>query len=94
MKNILGKEEDLKLYDVNGNLVYEYDKNSNGYSGEYTYGIHGRVLTCKNSEGYSYEYTRDSDGRELTYKNSNGVKRGFKEMTKEEAFNKFNIIIK
>ena len=32
MKNILGIQEDLKLYNKSGNLVYKFTKYSNGYS--------------------------------------------------------------
>ena len=77
MKNILGKEENLDLFNKNGKKVYEYFKNSDGYSCEYTYDSNGKVLTFKDSDGYSSEYTRDSNGKELTYKNSDGETRGF-----------------
>ena len=72
MKNILGTQEDLKLYNKAGNLAYEFYKNSNGDSYEYTYDENGKVLTSKDSNGYSDEYTRDKNGNELTFKDSDG----------------------
>ena len=77
MKNILGKTEKLELFNNEGKKVYDFYKNSNGYSYEYTYDSNGKVLTFKDSNGYSYEYTYDSNGKELTYKDSNGVTRCF-----------------
>ena len=77
MKNIFGKEEDLKLYDhENGVAIYEFIKKSNGYSYEITRDKHGSELTFKNSDGYSCEYTRDEHGNELTFKDSDGLTRG------------------
>jgi len=72
MKNILGTEEKLELFNQEGVRVYEYFKNSNGFSCEYTRDSNGKVLTYKNSDGYSYEFTRDSNGKILTSKNSDG----------------------
>lgn len=77
MKNILGKTEDLELFNKEGKKVYDFYKNSHGYSFEYTYDSNGKELTYKDSNGFSYEYTRDSSGNELTFKGSNGVTRGF-----------------
>jgi hypothetical protein len=77
MKNILGKTENLELFNKEGKKVYEFYKTSNGYTFEYTYDSNGKILTYKDSDGYSYEYTRDSSGNELTFKGSNGVTRGF-----------------
>jgi hypothetical protein len=99
MKNILGKEEDLQLFDKNGVMVYQYVTDCKGHSFEYTRDSSGNVLTFKDSEGYSYKYTRDSNGNELTYKNSNGVTRGFDipEYTMEELIaklGKFKIKVK
>ena len=86
MKNILGTEENLDLFNDNGKQVYEYFKNSKGYSYEYTYDSNGKVLTFKDSNKFTCEYTRDSNGKELTYKDSNGVSRGFdKTYTLEEV---------
>ena len=89
MKNILGTEENLELFNENGIKIYEYFKYPFGYSEEFTYDSNGNVLTLKNSKGYSYEYTRDSNGNELTYKDSDGVSRGFDipEYTTEEVYN-------
>jgi len=86
MKNILGTEENLELFNENGIKVYDYFKYTFGYSEEFTYDSNGKVLTLKNSNEYSYEYTRDSNGKELTYKDSDGVSRGFdKTYTIEEV---------
>ena len=89
MKNILGTEENLELFNENGIRVYEYFK-AYEYSYEYTYDSYGKVLTYKDSNGYWYEYTRDSQGNELTYKDSEGVSRGFDipEYTMEELVSK------
>ena len=73
MKNILGTEENLELFNENGIRFYEYYNNSNGFSCEYTYDSNGNELTFKNSNGFSYEYTRDSQGNELTYKDLDGT---------------------
>ena len=72
MKNILGTQEDLNLYNKAGNLVYKFTKDSYGYSYEYTRDENGKILTYKNSDGFSYEATYDENGNKLTYKNSNG----------------------
>ncbi len=70
MKNILGATENLELYNKEGVMVYEFYKNSKGYSHELTYDSDGNELTFKNSKGYWFEYTRDSNGNDLTYKDS------------------------
>ena len=72
MKNILGTENKLGLFNENGIKVYEYFKNSFGYSEECTYDSNGNELTYKNSNGFSYEYTYDSNNNVLTYKDSSG----------------------
>jgi YD repeat-containing protein len=72
MKNILGTTEDLELFNKEGRMVYEFKKDSNGYSSEYTRYSNGNLLTYKDSNGFSCESTYDSNGRDLTYKNSNG----------------------
>mgnify|MGYP003652569484 FL=1 len=54
MKNILGTQEDLNLYNKAGNLVYKFTKDSYGYSYEYTRDENGKILTYKNSNGDSY----------------------------------------
>ena len=77
MKNILGTQENLNLYNKAGNLVYKFTKNSHGDSYERTYDENGNELTFKDSDGYSWEYTRDENGKILTFKDSNGAKRGF-----------------
>ena len=72
MKNILGNTENLELFNKNGTKVYEYSKNSNGYSSECTRDSNGYILTFKGSNGYSREYTYDLKGNILTFKNSIG----------------------
>ena len=72
MKNILGKHEDLKLFNEKGKIVYKYYKDSDGCCLEFTYDEKGNVLTYKISNGYWYEKTRDKNGNLLTYKDSNG----------------------
>jgi len=86
MKNILGTEENLDLFNEDGKKVYEYCGYPDGCSYEATYDSEGKTLTFKNSNGYSSEYTYDSNGKELTYKNSDGMTRGFdKTYTPEEV---------
>jgi YD repeat-containing protein len=70
MKNILGKTENLDLFNKDGKRVYEFIKDSDGYIYEYTYDLQGNPLTFKNSNGFSSESTYDSNGNELTYKDS------------------------
>ena len=53
MKNIKGTEENLELFNENGIRVYEYFKNSNGFSCEYTRDSNGNELTYKDSNGES-----------------------------------------
>lgn len=90
MKNIFNNEEKLDLFNKERKKVYEFYKDSDGFSYERTYDSNGNELTYKNSEGCSSEYTRDINGNELTYKDSNGVKRGFDipEYTMEELVSK------
>jgi YD repeat-containing protein len=71
MKNILGTEENLNLFNENGIKVYEYFKYSDGFIYECTYDLNGKLLTSKDSDGYSCEYTYDSNGNVLTSKHSN-----------------------
>jgi YD repeat-containing protein len=72
MKNILGTEENLELFNENGIKVYSYYKDSYGFIYECTYDLNGKLLTSKDSDGYSCEYTYDSNGNVLTSKHSNG----------------------
>lgn len=72
MKNILGKEENLELFNKEGKLVYEFCKDSDGFTFECTYDSNGKELTFKDSDGFWTESTYDSNGNELTYKNSKG----------------------
>ena len=71
MKNILGTQEDLRLYNKAGNLVYRFIK-AEFYFFESTYDSNGNELTFKNSKGYSWEKTYDDDGNQLTFKDSEG----------------------
>ena len=77
MKNLLGKEKNLKLYNDKGGLVYKFYESYNGRWYEFTYDDNGNELIYKNSNGYWCESTYDDRGNELTYKNSNGTLRGF-----------------
>jgi uncharacterized protein RhaS with RHS repeats len=90
MKNILGKTENLELFNKDGKRVYQFINYWDGVSCEYTYDSNGNQLTYKDSGGFSSEYTYDSNGMELTFKNSNGVTRGFDipEYTMEELVEK------
>ena len=90
MKNILGTQENLELYDKNKNLIYEFYKNSKGYSSKSTYDSNGNELTFEDSDGYSSKSTYDSNGNELTFEYSNEVRRGFEvpELTMEQVVKK------
>jgi len=72
MKNLQGKKEDLKLYNDNGVLVYEFYQSYNGLWSEIIYDDNGNPLTFKESLGYWAERTYDDNGNKLTYKNSKG----------------------
>jgi len=72
MKNALGKNEDLKLYNKEGKLIYKYIKYSNDYSSKRTYDENGNPLTFKDSDGYSSKRTYDENGNELTFQDSDG----------------------
>lgn len=89
MKNRQGKQEDLRLYNGEGNLVYEFYYSNYYFEGhwlERTYDHNGNELTFKDSYGYWSERTYYDNGGLLTYKNSNGVSRTYKipEYTMEE----------
>jgi YD repeat-containing protein len=73
MKNILGKEGNLKLFNEDGILMYYFNIDSDGFFIESTYDSNGNELTFKDSNGFSYERTYDSNGNVLINKNSNGV---------------------
>ena len=90
MKNILGNQENLKLYNEKGIMVYEFYTFRDGSSSECTYDNNGRALTLKSSSGHWSKWTRDNEGNELTYENSKGIKRGFEiqEFTMEELVKK------
>jgi hypothetical protein len=64
MKNILGKTENLELFDKDGKRVYGFYKGSDAYSYERTYDLNGNELTYKNSNGVTQgfdipEYTME-----------------------------------
>ena len=70
MKNILGKEEDLELFNADGVRVYKFEIHSYGYWFELTYDDNGKTLTSKDSNGYWSDYTYDDNGNQLTFKDS------------------------
>ena len=73
MKNVFGKEEDLKLYNDKGDLVYKFHKfykDSFGNWCERTYDDKGNPLTFTHSNGVWCEWTYDENGNLLTFKNS------------------------
>jgi hypothetical protein len=72
MKNILGKKEDLELFNADGVRVYEFEIDLRGCCYEYTYDSNGNELTFKDSLGYWGERTYDDNGNQLTYKDSDG----------------------
>jgi hypothetical protein len=86
MKNALGTQENLELYNKEGKLVYEFYKNSYGYWFKYTRDGNGNTSAYEDSDGYWYKRTRDENGNELTYEDSKGTRRGFDipEYTMEE----------
>ena len=84
MKNILGTENNLDLFNEDGVRVYAYRKWSDGYFQELTFDSNQNIITYKDSDGFSYEATYDSDNKELTYKNSDGLTRGFDKTYNEE----------
>jgi hypothetical protein len=51
MKNILGKTEELELFNKAGKRVYWFYKTLYGLICEYTYDSHGKELTYKDSDG-------------------------------------------
>ena len=91
MKNIYGKDKNLKICNTNGNCLYEYIKGCS-FTYEFTYDDYGNTRTYKNSDGDWCKYTRDSEGKELTYESSNGTRTGFEQekFTKEEILKNFN----
>ncbi len=84
MKNILGTDKELELFHKDGDMAYQYNKDSDSYWQEYTYDDKGNVLTYKHSKGYLEESTYDEKGNELTYKNSKGY---WREHTYDEKGN-------
>ena len=96
MKNILGTDNNLELFNKESKIVYRFYKNSIGYSFEYTYDSNGNILTSKESNGYSCEYTYDSNGKELTFKDSDGYsfERTYDSNNKELTFKNSNGIMR
>ena len=70
--NALGAFEDLKLFDKDGNRVYEFICLSNGYWRKSTYDSDGNQLTFEDSNGFWVKSTYDSNGRQLTCEDSHG----------------------
>lgn len=62
MKNILGKKEDLELFNADGTRVYKFEIHSTSYWNERTYDDNGNQLTYKDSDGA----TREFDVKEYT----------------------------
>ena len=89
MKNILGTQENLRLYRSNGVIAYKFIK-SRFYFFETTHNSSGLILTYRDSNGYSWEKTYDNNGSELTFKDSDGKERGFDipEFTMEQLVEK------
>ena len=90
MKNILGKQEELELFNKEGKLIYRFYQRWDKNWCESTYDSNGNLLTFKDSTDYWSELTYDSNGNLLTFKDSNGVMRGFDipEYTMEELVEK------
>ena len=70
MKNILGTQFELRLYDRDGNLVYEFFWIWGLRPIEKTYDKSGNTLTYKDGDGYSWEKTYNENGNSLTFKDS------------------------
>jgi hypothetical protein len=88
MKNALGKDEDLILYNKKGVMVYECYKVSDNYSRKITYDENGNELTFEDSDNYSRKKTFDKNSNELTFENSYGYsrKRTYDKNNKELTF--------
>jgi len=77
MKNILGENKNLKIYNSKKELAYQYKKYNKNIAYEYTFNSYGDFLTynirCvdkfKHLE-YGSEFTRDKKGELINYKNS------------------------
>jgi YD repeat-containing protein len=72
MKNVFGKQEELELFNKEGELVYDFKQLSNKVWVERTFNNKGNLLTYKDSDGFWGELTYDKNGNQLTYKNSSG----------------------
>jgi len=64
MKNILGKTENLELFNKDGKRIYKFCKDLYGFIYEYTYDSNGNQLTYKDSTGVTLgfdvpEYTME-----------------------------------
>jgi hypothetical protein len=69
MKNIFGTQENIKLYDNNKVLRYEY-WGSDAHQSVYTYDSNCKSLNYENSKGPWHRYTRDLKGNTMTFENS------------------------
>jgi len=90
MKNVLGKNENLKLYNKEGILIYDYQIEIDGCTHKRTYDERGNVLTYEDSYGYFCWYTYDENNDKLTFNDSDGRKRVFDipELTMEQLVKK------
>ena len=84
MKNVLGTQEDLKLYHKNGKIAYTFYKNSAGYLLTHIYDQNGNLtssVTSNDDAGVAWLKTYDNRRRITFYEDSDGVswKRIYKE---------------
>ena len=72
--NVLGKKEDLKLYNKEGLLIYEYIQFDDAFDiwDKYIYNDKGNRTSYENSNGYWTKYTYNDNGQITSYENSNG----------------------
>ena len=78
MKNILGENKNLKLYNSKKEMWYSYLKFDKNLGYETTYNCYGDIMTyeLKCNEKYKHlryksEYTRNKKGEIINYSNTN-----------------------
>ena len=73
MKNILGKEKDLKLYDAKDRLRYEFEvfKLSETYFKELTYNKNGQCTSFNDSDGEWSKSTYNKKGERCSFRQGN-----------------------